>query len=304
MQTRLVGPILDTATSWLRARPALGRVALQCVPDVCVKIKIDTIGPFYIRLRRHRSFWLRDPLTHERMVFGGLQRLVRPGDVVYDVGANVGLYARFLVSAFGASRVLAFEPMRNNVELLRKNIAVDPASAARVTVAEVALGDADGEELLQVDDLMSASAALDRVRVGRPSQGREQFGLPALTEKVVVRRLDTFCTEAHLPPPDVIKVDIEGAEQLFLAGATETLTKYRPRLVMEMHEPNTTRQVLNTLERHGYFTYGFSSDGSRSVWRPMRASDLAETAGVHDLHHIFAACEPDVLARAPEPYAL
>lgn len=304
MQTRLVGPILDTATSWLRARPALGRVALQCVPDVRVKINIDTIGPFYIRLRRNRSFWLRDPLTHERMVFGALQRLVRPGDVVYDVGANVGLYARFLVSAFGASRVLAFEPMRNNVELLRKNIAVDPASAARVTIVEVALGDSDGEELLQVDDLMSASAALDRVTVGRPSQGREQFGLPPLTEQVVVRRLDTLRIESQLPPPDVIKVDIEGAEQLFLSGATETLAKYRPRLVMEMHEPNTTRQVLKTLERLGYFTYGFGSDGTRSVWRPMRASDLSETAGVHDLHHVFAAVEPDVLERAPEPYAV
>jgi FkbM family methyltransferase len=304
MQTQFVRPILGTAASWLRARPALGRVALQCVPDVRVRINVEPIGPFYIRLRRNRSFWLRDPLTHERMVFGGLQRLVHPGDVVYDVGANVGLYTRFLVSAFGATRVLAFEPMRNNVELLRKNIAVDPASAARVTVMEVALGDSDGEELLQVDDLMSASSALDRVRVGRPAEGREQLGLPSLTEKVVVRRLDTLLNESQFPPPDVIKVDIEGAEQLFLTGATETLAKYRPRLVMEMHDPNTTRQVLKTLEGHGYLTYGFSSDGSRSVWRLMRASDLGETAGVHDLHHVFATIDPDELARAPEPYSI
>jgi hypothetical protein len=73
---------------------------------------------------------------------------------------------------------------------------------------------------------------------------------------------------------------------------------------MEMHEPNTTRQVLKTLEQHGYFTYGFGSEGSRLVWRPMRASDLAETTGVHDLHHVFATFDPDELARAPEPYSI
>jgi FkbM family methyltransferase len=302
MQTQLIRPILGKTASWLRARPALGRIALQCVPDVSAKINIEKIGPFYIRLRRNRSFWLRDPLTHERTVFGGLQQLVRPGDVVYDVGANLGLYTRFLVTAFGASRVLAFEPMRNNIELLKKNIAVDPATAQRVSVLELALGDADGEELLQVDDVMSASASLDRVRVGRPAEGREQLGLPPVTEKVVVKRLDTLLKESNLPAPNVIKVDIEGAEQLFLAGATETLAKHRPRLIMEMHEPATTKQVLKTLEGLGYSTYGYAREGSSNIWRSMRASDLSDSAAVHDLHHVFAATDPDVLARAPEPY--
>jgi FkbM family methyltransferase len=302
MQTLLARRIIGETASWLRGRPALGRVALQCVPDICTRINVETIGPFYIRLRRNRSFWLRDPLTHERIVFGGLKRLVRPGDVVYDVGANVGLYTRFLVAAFGASRVLAFEPMRSNIELLRKNIAVDPATAACVTVFELALGDSDGQELLQVDDVMSASASLDRVREGRPAEGRQQFGLPPATEQVVVRRLDTLINEAKLPPPDVIKVDIEGAEQLFLSGALDTLAKYRPRLIMEMHDPATTRQVLKTLESQGYSTYGFAPEGSQSVWRATRASDLSETAGIHDLHHVYAAANPELLARAPEPF--
>jgi FkbM family methyltransferase len=302
MQTQLIRPIIGKTASWLRARPALGRIALQCVPDVSARINIERIGPFYIRLRRNRSFWLRDPLTHERGVFGGLQRLVRPGDVVYDVGANLGLYTRFLVTAFGASRVLAFEPMRNNIELLKKNIAIDPAAASRVSVYELALGDTDGEELLQVDDVMSASASLDRVRAGRPAEGREQLGLAPVTEKVVVRRLDTLIKEANLPPPNVIKVDIEGAEQLLLAGATETLAKHRPRLIMEMHEPATTKQVLKTLERHGYSTFGFVREGANNVWRSVRAADLSSSAEVHDLHHVFAATEPELLERAPEPY--
>ncbi len=301
-ETQPRGHIIGRTAAWLRERPALARFALQCVPDVPFKITIDPIGPFYIRLRRHRSFWLRDPLTHERVVFGALQRLVRPGDVVYDVGANVGLYARFLVQAFGASKVFAFEPMRTNIELLEKNIALEPAAAGRVSVITFALGDSDGEELLQVDDVMSASASLDKVRQGRPAEGREMLGLPPVTEKVVVKRLDTVLEQQSLAPPNLIKVDIEGAELMFLHGAARTLAKHKPRLIMEMHATPTTRSVLEILERHGYATYGFVKNGDRKVWRAVRASDVRDDADVYDLHHVFAAPDADVLRQAPEPY--
>jgi hypothetical protein len=83
--------LVQKLSGWLRQRPALGRVALRCLPDIRVKILVKPIGDFYIRLRRNRSFWLRDPLTHERFPLGALRRLVGPGKVVYDVGANIGL---------------------------------------------------------------------------------------------------------------------------------------------------------------------------------------------------------------------
>ncbi|HEY0552851.1 MAG TPA: hypothetical protein VGG20_01190, partial [Thermoanaerobaculia bacterium] len=94
----------------LRTRPLLGRWALRMIPDVPWVLNVEGIGAFRIRLRRNRSLWLRKPLESESFPFAMLRHLVRPGDVVYDCGANLGLYDRFLVSTLGAGRVVAFEP--------------------------------------------------------------------------------------------------------------------------------------------------------------------------------------------------
>src|SRR5437016_14508220 len=96
-------------------------------------------------------------------MFGAMKRLIRPGDVSYDVGANVGLYARFMADVFGAAQVFAFEPMRDNSELLTANAKLSTTNASKIRVLKLALGDRDDQELLQVDDMMSASAVLDRV---------------------------------------------------------------------------------------------------------------------------------------------
>ena len=64
-----------------------------------------------IRLRRNRSFWLRDIYSLEWYPVAALQALVRPGDMVWDIGANIGLYSRLLANKFDAGNVVAFEPM-------------------------------------------------------------------------------------------------------------------------------------------------------------------------------------------------
>src|SRR4029079_3332455 len=133
----------------LRRQPVLGRWALNCLPDWPLRIQIPPIGRFHIRLRRHRSFWLRHPLTHEQFPLGVLQRLIRPGAVVYDVGANVGLYARFMTSVFGAGRVICFEPMTENRKLLEANLRESP-QPDRMSLLPYALCDTNGEEELQV----------------------------------------------------------------------------------------------------------------------------------------------------------
>src|SRR4030095_9043666 len=155
-------PLIQKLSLWVREQPVLGRWALKCLPDCPLTVQIAPIGPFHIRLRRNRSFWLRHPLTHERFPLGALQRLVRPGVVVYDVGANIGLYARFITSVFGAGRVICFEPMTQNRELLERNLRASNCRE-RVSLLPYALSDIDGEEDLQVDDMMSGSAVLDRV---------------------------------------------------------------------------------------------------------------------------------------------
>src|SRR5262245_8748721 len=101
---RMIGRSARAVASWFRRRPRLASWALKLLPDVPITIRIPGIGPFRIRARRNRSFWLRDPLANEGFPLAALRAVVRPGDVVYDVGANIGLYTRYCATVLGAGR--------------------------------------------------------------------------------------------------------------------------------------------------------------------------------------------------------
>ena len=273
--------------NYLRTHPALGRAALYCIPDIVHQIQIDPIGPFAIRLRRHRSFWLRNPFDLETFMLGALARLIRPGNVVYDIGANVGLYARF-IAQHGAGRVVAFEPMTENLDLLRRNVALSER-AAHIEVIAAALGDRDGVEELQLDTIMSATAVLSSVSSGRASAGHEQYGLPARTEQVRVARLDTLVGEG-LTPPDVMKIDVEGAEELVLRGGSTTL-RSRPRLVIELHGVDVGRRVVHLLRETGYFVAGVvrSVGDYEGTYREVTEADADRLVDFYDLQHVVAS---------------
>lgn len=257
-------------------------------------LSIRPIGRFRVRLGRDRRFWLRHPLTHERWALGGLERMIRPGDVVYDIGANLGLYARFMVQAFGASRVVAFEPMRGNLGDLEANLRLGGV-ADRVRVFPMALADREGEELLQTDDVASGAAVLDRVTKGDACESRRNYGMPARTERVRVVPLDALVARESLPPPSVMKIDVEGAEGLVLRGAKETILRHRPRLVIELHGPSTAREVIPLLEDWGYVMYCQGSDNDVPWSGRVCASD-ARVEGVdhYHFHMIFAAEDESV----------
>lgn len=294
-------PTLQKASDWLRHQPTLGRWALNCVPDMRVKILIEPIGDFHIRLRRNRSFWLRHPLTHELLPLGALQRLVRPGSVVYDVGANIGLYARFILQQFGARCVVCFEPMTENRAMLEANIRAG-ACEQQVQILPWALCDKEGEEDLQVDDMMSGSATLDRVTGGEPANGRKQYGMAALTEKVAVARLDQLVASHHLPPPNVIKVDIEGAEGLMLEGARETLRQHKPDLLIELHGAKVAASVFRTLSGCGYSCFGELKVGDRMEYRLLDQKTIDGLMDYYDLHFLVASTDPGKLRQPIQPF--
>ena len=294
--------LIRHCTEWLRHQPTLGRWALRAVPDVRLKVNIDLVGPFYLRARSNRSFWLRDPYTHEGFPLGALKRLIPPGGVVYDVGANIGLYARLIASEFKAARVVCFEPMTKNRKLLQANIQVS-VLRDRIQVIPCALSDRDGEEALQIDDIMSGTAVLDRVTAGKPSNGRSQYGLPAVTETVRVARLDALVKVDHLPKPDVIKIDIEGAEALMLKGAEETLKSARPDLVVELHGTRAARDVFQVLQRLGYACFGDVRRGETHVYGEIDQSTIDALKDYYDLHFIVASFDPAKLQAPIVPFS-
>lgn len=236
--------------------PAAKRLLVRLIPDVPVTRTVPLIGRFRFRLRRHRWLLSNRCFDGHARNLAMFRRLVRPGDVVYDVGANIGYYTRYIAAHLSPRRVLAFEPMTENVRLLRDNVRLADAGGL-IQVFPVALSDHEGQEALQVDDVMGGTAVLDSIAGGEASHARRRLGLAPRTEPVEVATLDGLLSRSGEPPPDMMKIDTEGAEVTVLRGAAGVLERHSPRLLIATHGPELARQVAQFLAVRGYHCYGY-----------------------------------------------
>jgi FkbM family methyltransferase len=171
--------------------------------------------------------------TYEKELQKLLVRTLRPGDVVWDIGANVGFFtllAARLVRPGGC--VVAIEPQPRNLELLWRHLVLNAVTGA--TVVEGAVSDAPG------------TAAFDTA--GSPSMGHLTAGEGIA---VTVHTIDGLVA-GGVPAPRVIKMDIEGAESRALAGAAHTLARHRPLLLLSTHGHAQHDACWTMLEAAGY----------------------------------------------------
>jgi FkbM family methyltransferase len=156
------------------------------------------------------------------------------GAAFYDVGANIGFFALIAARLVGEHGVVvAFEPLPENVEQLRRNVALN---ALPIEVVPAAVTCMDGSVRFG-----SADGARNLARIDRGP-----LRVPAI-------KLDGWVQD-HGPPPDVVKIDVEGAEIDVLCGAAETLRAYRPEMLIEVHwlGHEFTRYVEEVLRPLGY----------------------------------------------------
>ncbi len=150
------------------------------------------------------------------------------GGTLIDVGAHVGWYSLNAVHVLGKSgHVIAVEPNPATLSKLEANISANGMGDV-ITVAPVACSDAEGT--LQF-------FAAPRANTGESSLSRSnasQEGAAAQPIQVRARPLDDIVAEARLSRVDVIKIDVEGAELLVLRGASKTLDRFHPVVVVEL----------------------------------------------------------------------
>ena len=178
--------------------------------------------------------------THEPEVQELLESVLRPGMTYYDVGANVGFFATIAARLVGPSgRVVCFEPLPENSRQIEHNGRLNGFS--NIATRCEALGGSNRTNVFNT----SAEPTWGMLStVGKaPEQASGQI-------TVEVRTLDSLCAAGALPSPDLIKMDIEGAEAEALEGGFETLTAVRPLLVIELHRTNAA--VTAVLDRLGY----------------------------------------------------
>lgn len=164
---------------------------------------------------------------HERYEAALVASLLDPGEVFWDVGANVGYFSLVAAAAVGdTGQVIAFEPGAASLERLTANVALNPYKNLRIFNLAVA-GAAGEATLYRADGIADSSASLFSAAAGA-----------AAGEVCRTVALDSLLKTEELRPPDFLKLDVEGAELAALKGAAGILADFSPLLLVEMEEKN------------------------------------------------------------------
>lgn len=167
--------------------------------------------------------------TYEREAQRLFAEHIQPGDVVYDVGANVGFFT--LLAAKLAKEVYAFEPLPRNLEFLREHVRLN--DAWNVHVLPLAISDRAGTARFAAAENPAMGGLSDRGGVA-----------------VETATLDAL--RATLPAPSFIKMDIEGGEYAALSGAMTLLGQDAPKILLSAHGYEQHRRCSELLQAAGY----------------------------------------------------
>ncbi len=175
------------------------------------------------------------------------------GRCFWDIGSHFGYHALCFAALAGETgSVTAFEPNRQNCGRIRQHLARNPTLGRRITLRQCAVADRSGEMSFvtapHLESGESTGSHLAQASTPNPSETYVRF----VTETVRAVRLDDLCDEADFKPPAVIKIDVEGAESLVLAGAVGILTRFRPLLLVEVHHILEMMSVQSQMLSLGY----------------------------------------------------
>ena len=196
-----------------------------------------------------------------------VQRTVKPGDTVLDVGANIGYFTLLFARGVGADgRVVCLEPDPQNLAVLRRNVERN-GYAGRVTILPRAAWDATGPLRLYRSDSNRGDH-----HVYDSGEAREVVAIDA-------RRIDDYAPLAAGPPVSLVKMDIQGAEYRALLGMRELLERSRDVVFLTEFWPmGLTRagtrpaDYLALIESLGFALHDAPDDGDAMT--PTTASEL------------------------------
>ncbi len=215
-------------------RGRLVRLPLRLLPSTTVLTirRGPAAGMNWIVGGGNHGCWLG---TYEMAKQAALERFVRPGMTVYDIGAQAGFYSLFFSQLVGTTgRVYAFEPCAYEARYLLDHIRLN--NVANICVIQAAVSERSGLTALTFDRGQTQNAISDR--------SDAVLQVPAYS-------LD----DRRLPAPALIKMDVEGAESAVLEGARRMLREHRPVVFVALHGAEQRRRCIELLETAGYRVY-------------------------------------------------
>ena len=196
------------------------------IPVGGVMVELIDDGDAIARMTKNGKSW--EPAT--RAIWGAL---VRPGDMVIDVGAYTGVYS--IASALIGAKVIALEPHPANFRRLRDNAAIN---SVRIEMIEAAASDCRGDQYLYVK--RDAEAICDTASL------EAEFGVGVGVKSVRIDDL-RLCARVGL-----IKIDVEHHEASVLRGGLRTVASHRPAIVAEVLNDHDREMVDAVMAGMGY----------------------------------------------------
>lgn len=161
-------------------------------------------------------------------------KLVKGGDIVFDIGANVGFYTLLASALVGdAGHVYAFEPLPRNIGLLQRHVAVN--GLTNVTIVEGAVSNREG------------TARFDASVLPEMAHLSDSGGIP-----VKVFTLDSLAGAGVVGAPTLLKIDVEGAEADVIRGGRSVLQQHHPIILLATHGPEVHAECLELLRSLEY----------------------------------------------------
>ena len=192
-----------------------------------------------VQLPQDKNIWTG---TYEPEFSTEIARRVVPGSVCFDIGGFRGFFAG-VMACRGASKVFIFEPFPENIAQIERMIALNPDRAIQVVSRAVAamVGVAGFE-------------VMPEASMGKLSYSPFDSGGSESVSQISVSQisLDVFVFDEGNPAPDLIKIDVEGAELEVLRGAMRLLREASPVLLIEVHSPEIGLQCFELLKSQGY----------------------------------------------------
>lgn len=194
--------------------------------------------------------------TYDAFLFKRLDAEKLQGKVIFDIGAHIGFHSLYFARLVGPKgKVYAFEPNPKNVERLNLIREKNPDIKNIITVCDVAVSNVLGtEEFSMSDDIESGRSSGGFIDTADTIWGREAFAMRGFKEiSVKTVPMDLFKQELGIQEaPDLIKIDVEGAESLVLIGAKNTLLSKKPIILMEIHSMLNMFKVMSILSSLSY----------------------------------------------------
>lgn len=230
-----------------------------------IKLYFDSSGSFQRKMLEG---------SYDTYLFERLKNIDTRGKVFFDIGAHIGYHSYYFARLAGKNgKVHAFEPSKPNVDRIRMILDNNKDISPQIQVHNVAVSDAVSTETFNINnDIESGRSSGNFIESADPFWTREEYSQKGFAKtEVKTVPIDQFKKELGInDTPDIIKIDVEGAEHLVLLGAKELLTSKKPLLYIEIHSIVNMYNVVSLLHSLSYETTVLKTESNGTCFLEAR----------------------------------